>query len=75
MKYIRDQIELQKTTPLGAFLLFNHINLFTTKELQYIHTSFASAHPSHKYAKLLNRLIKERIHREESEGRSYTETD
>lgn len=75
MKYIRDQIELRKATPLGAFLLFNHINLFSTKELLDIHSAFANAYPTHKYAKLLNRLIKERIHREESKGREQSETD
>ncbi len=67
MEYIRNQIELRKENPLGAFLLFNHINLFSTKELQEIHSAFAKAHPHHKYVRLLNRLIKERILRE---GRS-----
>ncbi len=68
IKYIRNQIGLLKDKPLGTFLLFNHINLFSTKELQDFHSAFSKAKPRHKYVRLLNKLIIERIRRENTKG-------
>ena len=57
MDYIRHAIADNAATPLGPFLLFNNMGLFSYDEVESFQSAFRKAMPTHKYVRLLDQQL------------------
>lgn len=57
MDYIRHAIADNAATPLGPFLLFNNMGLFSYDEVESFQSAFRKAMPTHKYVRFLDQQL------------------
>lgn len=57
MEYIRRAIADNAETPLGPFLLFNNMGLFSYDEVESFQSAFRRAMPTHKYVRFLDQQL------------------